>query len=161
GVQVGVLHLGGEVQVLVVPHQPGLGGRGRLAVLPEDGEVGQRLGLVPGRLRQVAVDLDVAGLPAALGVADGRRRLRLRRIGAAAGKKPNTDDPLGPRWARQGALPGRPRSRGLVRKWWCSSGGGAGSSRAGGGGWVEAGGGWPAPAANAVSLPRSRNSAVC
>src|SRR5262249_6800496 len=76
-VEVAVLHVGGEIEIVLVPEQPGLRRRFRLALLPVDAEVPNFLGIFPGRLVGLAVDRDRPGGPAALGGACDGRIVRL------------------------------------------------------------------------------------
>ena len=78
GVQVTVLHVGREIEIIIVPKKPGFGGGLGFAVLPIDGEILQQLGLLPGGFLVGAVDGDRPGRPTALGGMDDGNTFSLR-----------------------------------------------------------------------------------
>src|SRR5262249_23561 len=90
GEQVVVLHLGGEIEVLVVPEEAGAGAGRGLAVLPEDGEVLEQFGLLPGGLIDLAVNAECAGAEATLGLADGGRVGGVAGVGGCGGRRSGT-----------------------------------------------------------------------
>src|SRR5207245_9458039 len=71
GIEVGVFHFGSEVEILVVPQQPRLGGSLRQTIFPEDRKILEHLRAPPGRLVELAVQRDRLACPAALGGTDG------------------------------------------------------------------------------------------